>query len=684
MLKFIRLSVLLAVGFIVWTIFSQWFSGSVRIGGDWPFYFKETLANFSTIPTLWTYGRGGGLGGVSPVMNLDAYERFLFQIFVQTFSLDFTTVFFYGWFGLFLFLSITSSYIFSRLVHTGVIERAITVLVFLTNTYVLMLVGGGQMGVALSYVSTPFMLTYFIRLIRLLRDQKVNLRSVRYCSLKLLLSIALVIFFDPRIAFVVCIALGVYLLVSLPEIFARGRIVKNFITLSGVFVLALGLNGFWLIPENITKDNPLSGVASSVSLGSVKFFSFADFSHALSLLHPNWSENIFGKTYFLDSVFLFLPFLAFLALLGIFRSARSKNISAGDSFVNKIQVYFIILALIGVFLSKGTNPPFGIIYEYLFTHVPGFVLFRDPTKFYILTILSYSILIPIGIKYISGLLEYQKYLKWLKIYLFPIIVVIFLLSWTYMVRPALTGNLGGTFSKHTVPSGFQDFQSVLLKDDTFSRTLWVPRQSRFSYYDSNHPPVELSTLSLATTSAEFSIQLQDPVFQKKLIASGIGYLVVPADPLGELFVEERKYSQALRDGYVQVLESVPWLTKIANKDLEIYKTQSHNDLFTIQNVNKVQYVRKNDANYEIILPSGENMKLLFSQAYNSGWALRYNSLVIKPEKTEEGLMALDIPSRESTVRGEVVFEPDSFRTIGYIVSMVSVVLIILILVFKIL
>ncbi|MEK7592578.1 MAG: hypothetical protein AAB508_04250, partial [Patescibacteria group bacterium] len=138
------------------------------------------------------------------------------------------------------------------------------------------------------------------------------------------------------------------------------------------------------------------------------------------------------------------------------------------------------------------------------------------------------------------------------------------------------------------------------------------------------------------------------------------------------------------DGYVQVLESVPWLTKIANKDLEIYKTQSHNDLFTIQNVNKVQYVRKNDANYEIILPSGENMKLLFSQAYNSGWALRYNSLVIKPEKTEEGLMALDIPSRESTVRGEVVFEPDSFRTIGYIVSMVSVVLIILILVFKIL
>ena len=37
--------------------------------------------------------------------------------------------------------------------------------------------------------------------------------------------------------------------------------------------------------------------------------------HALSLLHPNWPENLFGKVYFLQPEFLILPILAFSAFL---------------------------------------------------------------------------------------------------------------------------------------------------------------------------------------------------------------------------------------------------------------------------------------------------------------------------------------------------------------------------------
>jgi hypothetical protein len=260
-------------------------------------------------------------------------------------------------------------------------------------------------------------------------------------------------------------------------------------------------------------------------------------------------------------------------------------------------------------------------------------------------------------------------------YVFSIIMTLFLFAWMQMIKPALTGNLGGTFSYHPIPSGFREFQSVLIKDAQFSRTLWIPRQSRFSYYDSNHPPVELSAISPATTSAELSAEINDPVFQKKLIVSGIGYLVVPADPLGELFREERKYSQDLRDGYVRVLDRVPWLTKIQNGDIEVYKTKSHNNLFALPDGTGINFLRKNDAEYEITVLSGAATKLLFAQSYNAGWVVRYNNQAIRSSRTSDGFIEFDIPFRDKTMKGTVVFEPDGYRVIGYIVSAISVLIV---------
>ncbi len=48
--------------------------------------------------------------------------------------------------------------------------------------------------------------------------------------------------------------------------------------------------------------------------GMLHFLSFADFSHTLAFLHPNWPENLFGKVYFLQPEFLLLPVIAFSAL----------------------------------------------------------------------------------------------------------------------------------------------------------------------------------------------------------------------------------------------------------------------------------------------------------------------------------------------------------------------------------
>ena len=71
---------------------------------------------------------------------------------------------------------------------------------------------------------------------------------------------------------------------------------------------------------------------------------------------------------------------------------REKNV-----IIKKQIRFFLILSLLGVFLAKGSNEPFGQIYIWLFEHIPGFVMFRDPTKWYMLIAVSYSVLIPYSI-----------------------------------------------------------------------------------------------------------------------------------------------------------------------------------------------------------------------------------------------------------------------------------------------
>ena len=152
-----------------------------------------------------------------------------------------------------------------------------------------------------------------------------------------------------------------------------------------------------MLPSFISRRNPIEdlGLAYS-SLEAVKFFSFAKLEDTIGLLHPNWPENVFGKVGFPKPEFFILPLLAFCSLFFIKNEEKNKR---------KYILYFIVLGLLGIFLAKGTNEPFGVIYLWMFNHIPGFVMFRDPSKWYILIVISYSMLIPYSI---SKIYEYLK------------------------------------------------------------------------------------------------------------------------------------------------------------------------------------------------------------------------------------------------------------------------------------
>lgn len=101
---------------------------------------------------------------------------------------------------------------------------------------------------------------------------------------------------------------------------------------------------------------------------------------------------------------------------------------------NRTTFFFGGLFLIGIFLAKGNNPPFGEINDKLFLSVPLMQIFRNPfEKFGYLIALASSFLFTSGLYFIYKFLN-QKYRNFLYLFILAIIILIWGLPfWTGLV-----------------------------------------------------------------------------------------------------------------------------------------------------------------------------------------------------------------------------------------------------------
>lgn len=422
----------LFIFFLIGMIYRPWItlSGSLS-SGDWPYLYTYYIKQFSWVPEqrfLW----------------LAPYYQILTKIIIN-FGLSWHLVERLLWFVPWVGICIYSSWKLTR--------SWLGVLIYTTNTYALMLVGGGQMGVAMAYAMAPAVL--------------VN---------RWLLPVQ--VMFDPRIAL-------------LTLIIALRKNSKQFVF---PVLITVVLHSYWWIPL-LKNPSILSTQFHEATADAVKYLSFASFSNSLSLLHPNWPENIFGKVYFQRPEFLIIPIIAFATL--------------------RLNKYFALLVLIGAFLAKGTNEPFGGIYLWLFNNIPGFSLFRDPTKFYLFLALGYSVLI-------SGIKK-------------PIFAFLFVLFWIFTIRESITGSLTGTFKPVEISSEYQQLKNP--------DVAWYPKKSRFSFsgydYDANKK------------------------FQ---------YIVVPDDIRGEIFVTDRMYDKEKRQDAILFIATMSGLRRLEEyKELAVFE-----------------------------------------------------------------------------------------------------------------
>lgn len=649
---------------LVVLIFKSWFSNGYLSSGDAPFYYPQNAIQISNFPMLW---KNEGIGYYS----LQTYPFFYMSYAVRILSIlniPFPLIERIIWFFPFIIISTFSSIYLYKILFPISKCFFLSPLIYLLNSYSLIIIGGGQISIALSYAIAPLIMGLFIK-----NAQKSSLRLIILNSIMLSLQLS----FEPRICI---LTLGI---VFLYYLFNFSLNLHKYILFIPIIIITFLLHFFWILPSIILlvlNHKTQFYLPEVVKNDWLAFLNFTRFSKAISFLHPNWPENIFGKSNFMQPEFLLLPILAFCSLLFVSKNKIYKQI-----------IFFSFLALFGAFLAKGINPPFGEIYRFLYNNFPGFNMFRDSTKFYLFSAISYSILIPFSIDQIY--LTLQKIIRKLKLTVKQFLVMkhipdMFLLLITccllLLIKPAWSGELNGTFKSKKIPNEYQEVNNFIFKQKNFFRTLWIPAFVRYGYYDNDHPAI--NGYYLFNVSDPFklvNILEKTKDIEKKLRLLSIKYIILPTDINGEYFSKDWKFNPEAKEKFDHKIDKIPYLkNKKQIGDIIIYEISNPKDHFWLENGKMLIYKMINPTKYEVSgFSNSKNNILVLSETYNSLWSLKTNGENISSERKYERLNSFRI-YQKGKFKGIVEFTPQKYVYYGLAISILTLIIAIILLIIK--
>jgi len=415
-------------------VFRNLFVGSV-VWGDAPHFYSEGLRELVGEPLAWT-NRGNTLGGVnmflwmSPVMAVYGmlYKVFGFgseQILIVLFYLPS------------LVLAATGAVFLARHWGLGRWAQVIASLAYALNTYYLLVVDGGVVGLALAYGLFPWVLLSLVSLVK----------SVNYWSfVRALVMLTFLMVVDPRVLLIVALTFLVAEGLTIRKVFLQ------LVFLSGSVVM---LGSYWLVP--------LLKLGGGIAGLEVSELSLVRWSDALTLHQPHWPGNIFGKVEAPPIYFWGVVLLVFGGLI----MGRKKA-------VWKWGVCFLLFA----FLAKGASPPFGGHYTWVLENVPLGVIFRDSSKFYMPLTLMAGMIIGSGLEAVGK--------KWG--YLLVSAYLIFL------VYPAVGGEMNFVLSGRQHGGEARTIYENLRGESGYFRTAWFPERGLLAFQTEEKPAIDAKEL----------------------------------------------------------------------------------------------------------------------------------------------------------------------------------------------
>ncbi len=190
--------------------------------------------------------------------------------------------------------------------------------------------------------------------------------------------------YEIRIASILLLISFIYFL------FLRKKQIREYLIgiISAVAVTLL-LNLYWILPTLISKATAqIAAVADRGLFGNWLF----DISHAITLFNSSWTGSFPNDNFIKQPIIWYFWFFPIVSLFFFFFTQKK----IGKKY-RLASILFLLLTIVGIFLTKQSDRPFPVVYQWLYVHVFFFSLFREASKFYLVTAVGYLGLIALSL-----------------------------------------------------------------------------------------------------------------------------------------------------------------------------------------------------------------------------------------------------------------------------------------------
>lgn len=679
--KKVLLSVLI-LSLIGAAVYHVWISFSAFAYGDWAFAFSNTLKEY-LYPSAWGI-HGGPL--------LWSYPLYAVYGILGNLTLGFNVVEKLMVFWPIMFVAPLSCFFLIRKILNSAIGGFVGSLIFSYCTYFLSIDTQGHELLTVAFAFVPLVL---LAVINLLENKK---RIFIPITVSLLFVIGSYDFRSLYIAVGIIFLYFIYNQLFLERDY-RKNLRKNVEAFFAIFFFFGLLNAYWLLPVISLNELTNNAILSRQLFGS----EFYNIQNSLTFFYPFWTGKVPTWLYLQKIPFLFwlYPILAFSGLI-----VNKKN---------KQVIFFALLAVIGIFLTKQDGPPFGFLYNLFYSYLPGFNAFREASKFDFIITISYSVLIAAFVDFL------WKYLKRKKVRYLVIFLIILLPLWNTV--PLLTGEIKTLFIPKQVPHDYINLKNLVISHSEYSKVLGINLNQYYNFTTINHPTSNAADflsgfwgnnafLGNNLTVGEKIVKYLDSDEGRRLLSdSSVGYIPV--------FITDEATNQNIwrdlgnkRQYFEDEIGKIKYLKRIdaglqnillyEDKDSKphLYLTNEKESLRKDVAYKKVDFEMINQSEYRIEFKNLTGpVYLNFTELYDSAWeinvgefkwydvlfkkgyflpnsihfqnAVKYNSFLIDPRVVCNTSTAMTCKiNKDGTKNFEATlyFRPQSYLYLGIIIS----------------
>lgn len=670
------------------TAYHRWLFPGPFLSSDWGYVFSQTWMDHANI-SIWS--NVIGFGNVYLLMwrlpfHL-LFSAFAFSGFEQDVSEKFII------FLPIIFLCSISAYLLIKKVCDSHISGLIGSFIFAFNTYFLSINTQGHVLLPVSFAFGTFTLLSFISMLEQPRLSK---------SIVTGLLLFITGFYDLRSAYILVGVLSLYLFYYVYFDFKNITKRKYSFVLIGTlpFLLFGLLNVYWLLPILKVKALTSNTIVGRQIFGTEFYY----LQSSLTTFFPFWTgkEPAWFTTQNVKWYFWIYPLFAFVGLL---LNNKNKNI-----------IFFGILGLLGIFLSKQGDIPFPNFYTWMYTHFPGFNAFREASKFDYLTSLSYAVLIGAFVKQFLAYSVKKKNLFYAKYIVIGLLIILPL----WNTKPLITGEINTIFIRKPVPPEYMSVKDLLFNENEFYRTFWVNINANWVVFNAMQPILPASEIIRTdfmkiipfddspkiSEGKKLVTFLRDKTNSMLLGKSSVKYIVVSTivnnGEEGLVLGEKKRYfinALGKNSFYKRIGDDASRIVLYENLTFRphIYATEHKENLKKDIPYRKIDFKKISQSEYQIHLSNVRKpIFIQFTDSYHSDWkmkvgefswsdvllinnhsapdaiheksALNYNEFYIDPEKVCLQFECKKNSDKNYDINITIYFKPQAYLYLGTTIS----------------